>query len=393
MPSSPQQSETWAFDSDGHVVEPPSVWTDYLDSRSQELAQSWFWHHSSGDVNITILNNKLVPELSSTGPPRHGMWRPGMTPEAIGASAHVLDFAINPGASNATDRLHDMDSMGVRQALLFPTLFAEYFPLVEHPLAAASLARAYNDWLIDYCAAASDRLYPVAVLPLQSIPDAVDEVKRMAAKGVRAAFIRPLALHDRLPTDQRYWPIWRVAEASEIVMCFHPSAGPAASESVCHAGFVERVTASAGIGYPVAEFVTPPMDNALVLVGMMSEGVLEMFPSIRVAFMHSGSAWLPLALEKIETYLWLSRQTRSVSLDASAVFERSDAFVSFNAGDGSISRMADYYRDKGVWGSRYPNHDTCDVWDTVSGLHANGVSDSTALQLTAGNARRMLGIR
>jgi hypothetical protein len=40
-----------------------------------------------------------------------------------------------------------MDAMGVDQALLYPTWFAEGFFLVRDPDVAYALARAYNDWV------------------------------------------------------------------------------------------------------------------------------------------------------------------------------------------------------------------------------------------------------
>ena len=73
-----------------------------------------------------------------------------------------------------------MDAMGVDQTLLYPTWFAEGFFLVGDPDVAYALARAYNDWVIDFCKAAPHRLYAAAILPLQNMDFALDELQRVA---------------------------------------------------------------------------------------------------------------------------------------------------------------------------------------------------------------------
>ena len=43
--------------------------------------------------------------------------------------------------------------MGVDQAFMYPTWFAEGFHLIEDPDVAYALARAYNNWVADFCKA------------------------------------------------------------------------------------------------------------------------------------------------------------------------------------------------------------------------------------------------
>ena len=89
--------------------------------------------------------------------PRHAIWRPGMTWDKVGELDADTRHAATAGASNAEARLRDMDAMGIDQALLYPTWFAEGFHLVEDPDVAYALARAYNDWIADFCKAAPDQ--------------------------------------------------------------------------------------------------------------------------------------------------------------------------------------------------------------------------------------------
>ena len=58
---------------------------------------------------------------------------------------------------------------------------------VQDPEFAAATCRAYNRWLADYCKPYPDRLFGAAMLPMQSVEGAVQEM-RFAAKelGFRA---------------------------------------------------------------------------------------------------------------------------------------------------------------------------------------------------------------
>src|SRR5207244_4336761 len=72
-------------------------------------------------------------------------------------------------------RIPDMDLDGIDAAFLYPSvgLFAG---AVTEPGLAAAMCRAYNRWLADYCQPYTDRLFGVAMLPMPSIPLAIEEV-------------------------------------------------------------------------------------------------------------------------------------------------------------------------------------------------------------------------
>src|SRR5262245_16702092 len=173
-------AEPGIIDADSHVWEPTDIWERYLDRDYRVLARSAFWHEvDERGIEVTILNGRRARVLQRSGINRQACWRPGMTPEAIGQLDPEVRHPITPGAVDPTARLADMDAMGIDRALLFPTLFAEHFPLVENPDVAWALARAYNDWLLDFARADARRLVPVAVLPLQEPSFAVREVERV----------------------------------------------------------------------------------------------------------------------------------------------------------------------------------------------------------------------
>src|SRR5262249_5479298 len=91
----------------------------------------------------------------------------------------------------------DMDADGIDAAFLYPScgLFAG---AVEDPGLAAAMCRAYNRWLVDYCAPYPERLFGVAMLPMQSVDLAIDEMRFAREKlAMRGGFIRPTLYHGK----------------------------------------------------------------------------------------------------------------------------------------------------------------------------------------------------
>jgi predicted TIM-barrel fold metal-dependent hydrolase len=342
-----------------------------------------------------------------------------MTVDDIGALDPDVAHEPNPAAWDPIAKLRDMDAMGVSHSLLYPTLFGEQFPLVENPDVAAVLARAYNDWVLEFASAAPDRLSPVAVLPLQSALLARQELERVIDLGFGAVVLRPMfhgpptsaQQRARRTTrgggslimsydnprgvfllDERYDWLWGALEAAAVVACIHPYLGFTNPEGTSAGSFLERVAAPLGLAHPVGEAVVRSQDASLFLVAALFQGLLEDHPELRLALTHAGASWVPLALEKAETYLWLSFPSvfapaeRPVSLEPEHVFEQHPALVTFDPWETSVGRLHEELTGVVAWGSRSPAHDAAMPSETLEMLRANGVPESSIARMMGGNA-------
>src|SRR5439155_1359178 len=94
-------------------------------------------------------------------------------------------------------RIPDMDLDGIDAAFLYPSL-GLFSGAIQDPPLAAAVCRAYNRWLADYYKPYPDRLFGVAMLPMQSIDLAIEEM-RFARKqlGMRGGSMRPSELFQR----------------------------------------------------------------------------------------------------------------------------------------------------------------------------------------------------
>src|SRR6201997_601006 len=168
------------IDADGHILEPLDLWEKYMDPKFRDRAPKIVQGEDGKD--------RLVIEEHQVGISRIG---------AVGARQGVVEADTmtykdgKPGGFDPHKRIPDMDADGIDAAFLYPSL-GLFYGSIKSPEFAAAAARAYNRWLSDYCKPYPERLFGAAMLPMQSVELAVQEM-RYAAKelGFHAGFIRP----------------------------------------------------------------------------------------------------------------------------------------------------------------------------------------------------------
>ena len=72
---------------------------------------------------------------------------------------------MNPGACDPDARVELMNMEGIDKSILYPSLGLSWIGGTKDPALAAAYCRVYNDWLVDFCSAHPDRLYPAIALP------------------------------------------------------------------------------------------------------------------------------------------------------------------------------------------------------------------------------------
>jgi len=413
------------FDSDSHVVEPPEVWTTYLEPEFRTLGRYALWREEGKFGSYLKVNGKMFRDTINSNIPRHAIWRPGLTWDQIGELNPNTRHMMTGGASNPEARLKDMDAMGVDQALLYPTWFAEGFHLVEDPDVAYALARAYNEWIADFCKAAPQRLFAAAMLPLQNMDYAIEEMRRIRRIACfRGAFIRPMFIEGRYFTHPYYDPLWAELENLELAAAVHPTAGLWNPEWTSHGPFMEKVkgrlnhhqfiavagggpfagggtargfafSASPPLGHPIAPILSYWLDNHMFVAStLIGFTVMQRYPKMKVVVAHGKASWMEEVLEKMEA------STRTIPLlhyypvrtDAEEMWKEGSVMLGFDAEERLIQRLPDDFAEKIVWGSRYPHHDTTTAWDAIETLSRAHVDEATLARMLGANAATQFGI-
>src|SRR5438034_899563 len=161
------------LDSDIHIIEPPDLWHRYADPAFRDRVPHGLTE-DAGDLRLA-LDGKAWGRVAADADRsrrRRGhdyarnqeRWRP---------------FQERGWTSKI--QLEAMDTEGIDVAVVYPSrgLFALTIPDME-PRLAAAMARAYNDWLYEFCQENPERLLGAGMLSPFDVDDAVREVRRAA---------------------------------------------------------------------------------------------------------------------------------------------------------------------------------------------------------------------
>ena len=84
--------------------------------------------------------------------------------------------------------------------------------------------RAYNDWMVEeWCGPSDGRLVPLCLVPLWDAHLPADEVRRNAARGVRAVTFSEIPVHLGLPSiHSGHWdPFFEACNETFTTVCMH----------------------------------------------------------------------------------------------------------------------------------------------------------------------------
>jgi len=250
---------------------------------------------------------------------------------------------MRPGEDDPVARLPDMDEMGIDTAVLFGGHCFLVASIVESPEIAAATLRVYNDYLAGYCAAASDRLRAVAMLPMQDPTVAADELRRTVGDlGFVAGVLPPHHQNGTTLDDPALEPIWSAAEELGVPICIHTigiQISPVAPLTRT------KVMREAYGGVP----------SMLALGSLVLGGVLDRHPELRVALLEAGAGWVPYVLDRMqESYEAFGLRSNRFARDPHETITGGQVFVSTEPDEPTLPVVADLLgADHIVLGSDY----------------------------------------
>src|SRR5690348_16593711 len=159
-----------AMDSDMHVMEPCDLWQKYIDKKFLDHAPIGLNRHKR-DLGVQV-EGKIMPRPTPKPNPELKPIRERILSEKY-ADEEARDF-------DNVAQLGAMDKEGLDVAILYPSrgLFVLAVDGLDPDLAAA-IARAYNDWMHDFCKIAPDRMFGAAIVTPHDVSSAVEETRRV----------------------------------------------------------------------------------------------------------------------------------------------------------------------------------------------------------------------
>jgi uncharacterized protein len=342
------------IDCDRHVIEPIAMWRRYLPEPFKDGAP--VLAHPEADEPLRARLARLGPHGLDPLPPvpmLDGLrLQRGFSERAqreisrqTFARAAQLEAATRPDGQLAA-----MDAAGVDLAFLFPT-YAQYLLAVDgmEPARASAFARAYNDWLRDYCAADPARLRGVGAIARHDAAAMVPELERVIDLGWTAVVLRPNPIAGRRLADPAHEPFWTACAAAGIAVAFHEGSHarvPTAGADRFATRFAQHACSH-------------PMEMMMALLDLIEGGVLERHPRLRVGFLEAGCGWLPSWLWRLdEEFDQLAGEVAEhVCMPPSAYFRR-QGFVALEPGEPDLARTIEVIgADCVLFGSDAPHLD------------------------------------
>jgi uncharacterized protein len=324
-------------DADGHVLEPRAAWASVPGAFRPRIETDAHGldHVIVGDDDV------FIARLGQMG-------TPGTDVSAAATGPVPLEQA-RAGAFDPHARLADMDAEGIGVAMLYPTIGLGFWG-IRDAAAAVALARAYNDWLAEYCAAPT-RLLGAAIVPFQHAGAAVDELRRARTElGLRAAFVRPNPCCGRSVVDTEYEPVWAAAEELDVAIGMHEGFQPAVP-SLGHDREPRNIL--------VMHATSHTFEQMFACAQLIAEGVLDRHPGLRVVFLEAGGGWAPYWLARLDHQVAsYGGYAPRMQLTPSEYFAR-QCWVSFEIDEATLPALAPFVGvDRIVWGSDYPHADS-----------------------------------
>ena len=213
------------------------------------------------------------------------------------------------------------------------------------------MCRAYNRWLTDYCKPYPDRLFGIAMLPMQSVDLAIAEMRYAKEKlGMRGGFLRPNPYHGTtMLSDRMYEPFWQLAEDLGFSIGFHEG-----STNAMPTVGVDRFANDRAARHMVSH----TMEMMLAALSVIWGGVVDRHPRLRVAFLESGGGWIAPWLDRMDRHFDDKGFNETApKMRPSELFQR-NCWISFEPVENSIAALADYIGPhKILWATDYPHQD------------------------------------
>ncbi len=358
---------------DSHVLEPPDLWT-------QQLARTAFADRA--------------PRVATDASSRAEMFlleglepQPVSLPGAAGKASEELRETgsfeeARRGGSDLEARLADQDVDGVDAEVLYPSIA---MALTRVPDAALQLAcaRAYNDWLVDFCAPAPDRVAGLALVPTLDVDDSVAEASRAADAGLRGVLLpaRPPEGHYG---EGRFDPLWRCCAERRLPVSFHIAlTGDPAGDP----------TLGSGIKMMTVMSVVQAMQQTLSL--FIFSGVFDRHPGLRVVSAEHDAGWVAHYAARLDQLFDRHRHWLGPDLTlarAPSDYVRSNAWFTFQKDPVAVETRARVGLGQLMWASDYPHSDS--TWPhsrKVIERDFEGVPDDELAALVGGNAAALYG--
>jgi predicted TIM-barrel fold metal-dependent hydrolase len=181
-----------------------------------------------------------------------------------------------------------LDETEIDWTVVYPTAGLAVGRIIAEDWAIAA-CRAYNNWLHEKFTKVTPRIKGMALIPIQDTQAACEELRRAVKElGMAGAMLPSNGEGIKGHYGSKiYWPIYQEAEKLDAPLAVHVGA-------LHHLGMD-----TIGVYYPV-HALGHPFGIMAQAAAMLSYGVFDRFPKLRVGFLEGGATWVPFFMDRLD---------------------------------------------------------------------------------------------
>ncbi len=341
-----------AADSDMHVMEPADLWQRYMDPA---------WEHAA-PVGLTEIERDMRVKVKNQVMLRLGRMRPRQAGRPWKAAQDSAFVHAEERNWDSKSQVMAMDLEHLDSTVLFPSrgLFVLSLQTAEHigqdglePDLALAIARAYNDWMHDFCQEAPERMWGAAMLAPHDVAGSVDELARCVEEyHFKAAFLVPGLVDNKPWHDAKYDPLWREAERLGVPVCFHGGGQTYLQPDFAFSTHLDKLM----LWHPFNQ----PLGIQFVATCFTSGGILERFPELRVGLLEGNCSWAPFMMYRLdEHWEWTGKyEAPDVLMEPSKYLLR-NCFLAVEADEHPVKYYVEEFGDDNlIYSTDYPHADS-----------------------------------
>jgi predicted TIM-barrel fold metal-dependent hydrolase len=369
-----------AIDADGHILEAADCWQQNCEAKFKSTAIQV----KTDDDGYQYFEIEGKPsKVSRKGQPFSSIAAMGKVTREKGTVNPRLKYGeeLPLGAMDTKERLQRLDLEGLDAAIIYPSLSLSWETECEDAEYAQAMTRAYNRWLVGWCASSGGRLMPVAHLSLGDPQAAAAELERAVKDGHKGGWVAQFVMTGKPHAHPDHDVLFAKAQELGVPLAIHPSLEPQWAlpgryrlDYVRKQPFFLNVTASDSIRH--------------ALVSFMQYGTFEKFPKLKIIILEVGAGWASYWLDRMDAvYDTVIGRTLPIKERPSYYFRR-NVWISADPDEHSLPAMMQLCgEDRFFWASDFPHPDhTGDYIEELEEM-AGKLSDPARRKILGDNVR------
>jgi predicted TIM-barrel fold metal-dependent hydrolase len=263
--------DTRPISADSHIVEPPNCYIDFIDPAFRDRAPVVVEVPDGGGDRFKV---EGMPNLI----PLNTIAAAGKRPEDIRVEGDKFE-ALHRGGWDPKVRLADQDRDGIAAEFIYPTIGMLLCTLDDAEYKQACMW-AYNRWLQEFVSAAPDRLYGLGQTAVRSVPETIEDLRRMKEMGFKGVMLPGIPATAEDYDSPVFDPLWRASVELDMPISFH------------------ILTAGKDFGWgtrgPSLNGFAAIIRGCQDIIGMfILSGVFDRHPNLKLVCVEADAGWAP----------------------------------------------------------------------------------------------------